>query len=82
VAFARGESSPGPVRFRHETHMREGTACQACHPKPYRMKATGGRPGGAMHEPASCGACHDGRKAFGVEDAESCALCHAQGAQP
>lgn len=78
VPFTRGEASPGTVRFRHEPHLRDGTACRACHPKPYRMAATGGVAGGAMHEAASCGGCHDGRRAFGVEDPERCARCHAE----
>lgn len=74
VRFTRGESSPGPVRFRHETHAEGG--CKSCHPKPYAMRSTGGAPGGAMHASASCGGCHDGRRAFGVEDADACGRCH------
>jgi c(7)-type cytochrome triheme protein len=74
IAFRRGESSPGAVRFRHETHP--GAGCSTCHPKPFAMRSTGGRPGAAMHEAAACGGCHDGQRAFGAEDAEACARCH------
>jgi c(7)-type cytochrome triheme protein len=77
IRFARGESSPGTVRFRHETHGAD--RCASCHPKLFAMKSTGGRPGGAMHEAGSCGACHDGRRAFGVENADACARCHKEG---
>ena len=75
VSFTRGAASPGPVRFGHETHL-QGGGCTSCHPKPYAMKSTGGTPGGAMHDSASCGGCHDGRRAFGVDDAEACVRCH------
>jgi c(7)-type cytochrome triheme protein len=78
IRFTRGEASPGPVSFRHDRHPMEG-GCVSCHPKPFAMKASGGRPGGAMHEAAACGGCHDGRRAFGVEDASACARCHAGG---
>jgi c(7)-type cytochrome triheme protein len=81
VAYARGEASPGRVTFRHETHVAK-SACAACHPKPFAMKAAGTRPGGGMHEAASCGACHDGAKSFGVEDADACARCHVAEGSP
>ena len=77
IVYERGDASPGRVTFRHQTHLRGG--CATCHPKPVAMKSAGARPGGGMHEAASCGACHDGARAFGVEDAESCARCHLEG---
>jgi c(7)-type cytochrome triheme protein len=77
VTFHRGESSPGLVTFRHETHAKAAAECATCHPKLFAMKASGGRPGGAMHESGACGGCHDGTHAFGVEDAEACQHCHA-----
>jgi c(7)-type cytochrome triheme protein len=76
VTFHRGESSPGLVTFRHATHGKDG--CASCHPKLFAMKASGGRPGGAMHEAGACGGCHDGSPAFGVEDAEACQRCHVE----
>lgn len=83
LGFKRGESSPGPVTFRHETHARADGGCRPCHPGLFRMKATGGRPGGAMHESASCGSCHDGTGAFAATDADACERCHrAGGARP
>lgn len=77
IRYAHSDASPGPVTFRHESHASGG--CASCHPKLFAMKRAGARPAGAMHELAACGACHDGAKAFGVEDAEKCSRCHAQG---
>ena len=77
IVYTRGDASPGRVTFRHETHAKGG--CASCHPKPFAMKSAGAKPGGAMHEAGSCGRCHDGAKAFGVEDAASCARCHVEG---
>ncbi len=82
-AYAPGELSPGPVSFKHETHMRGGAVCATCHGKLFAMKFSPPKPGGAMHEPSSCGACHDGTKVFGTEDPATCARCHSSaGAQP
>lgn len=78
VTFHRGESSPGNVRFEHASHLKGGARCATCHPKPFRMSSTGGRPGGAMHAASACGGCHDGVHAFGVEDAEACGRCHRE----
>ena len=68
----------GDVVFSHELHV-AGLAqtCQACHPKLYTtskqhkpviMKA--------MQTGASCGACHNGAKAFSVKG--NCAKCHTK----
>jgi hypothetical protein len=35
-----------------------------------------------LHDISACGMCHDGAKAFAIEDAESCARCHVQGSAP
>jgi len=81
--YPRGGDSPGTVTFRHETHLRGTGGCKACHPRPFPMASAPPRPNGGMHEPASCGACHDGTKAFAAEDPASCARCHVEtGARP
>jgi c(7)-type cytochrome triheme protein len=75
--YTRGPESPGLVTFRHATHLEKRT-CAACHPRPFSMSPPAPRPGGgAMHAAAACGACHDGRKAFGCGDMETCRRCHA-----
>lgn len=78
-AYPRGEDSPGRVTFRHESHMKGGAGCAACHPKPYGMKFKTPAPGGSMHEPSSCGACHDGKKTFACDDVDACERCHKPG---
>jgi c(7)-type cytochrome triheme protein len=81
--YPRGGDSPGVVTFRHETHLRAAGNCRACHSRLFRMASSPPIPGGGMHEPAACGACHDGTKAFAAADAASCARCHADtGANP
>lgn len=78
VALRKGAASPAAVTFRHAAHARVG--CDRCHPGPFAMKA-GGTPldKAAMLQGKSCGACHDGKQAFGMADAAQCARCHAAG---
>ncbi len=68
-----------PAQFRHASHVGKGRfTCQACHPKLFVTRA--------KHVPAtmahmetrrsSCGACHDGKKAFSVAD--QCDKCHVE----
>jgi c(7)-type cytochrome triheme protein len=76
IAIPRGDASPGQVTFRHDTHMGGSRTCATCHPKPFPM-AVKSRGAGAMHESDACGACHDGKQSFAVENAEACARCHA-----
>ncbi len=62
----------GPVVFSHTVHLRT-MQCGACHSKLYR---TGQNPKVSMAEMEkgkSCGACHNGKKAFAVAD---CGKCH------
>jgi c(7)-type cytochrome triheme protein len=66
-----------PARFSHDIHVAKADlTCQACHPKlwttrqkhrPVTMALMGTRR-------TSCGACHDGKRAFSV--AEDCDKCH------
>lgn len=74
--YPRGGDSPGVVTFRHETHAKD--KCASCHPKLFPMKVTPARPDGGMHDPTSCGACHDGRKSFDVENPDLCEKCHVE----
>lgn len=77
IVYGRSAGSPGKVTFRHASHLR-GTSCSTCHPAPFRMKALAAA-AAAMHESGACGKCHDGKRAFGAEDPETCARCHAEG---
>jgi c(7)-type cytochrome triheme protein len=75
--YPAGESSPGRVTFKHETHLRGGASCATCHPAIFGMKFTAPKPEAAMHAVSSCGSCHDGKRAFGTEDPATCARCHS-----
>ncbi len=61
------------AHFSHKAHLAK-YRCEACHPKLYPLKL--GKPVGmaAMEKGKSCGACHDGAKAFPVT--ASCGYCH------
>lgn len=66
----------GDVVFSHQTHV-EGMqlACTACHDKLYlntqKHAAVSMK---QMRKGKSCGACHNGKKAFSVKS--DCAKCH------
>jgi c(7)-type cytochrome triheme protein len=76
ITFA-AEGSPGPVTFAHASHLARGAKCTDCHPGLFKM-----RKGGvtltmdAMAAGKVCGACHNGKKAFGAMDGDKCATCH------
>ncbi len=77
IPFPAGPGSPGPVTFRHATHLARGATCAGCHPALFKRQK-----GGvtlrmdAMAEGQACGACHDGRRAFAVMDGNKCLTCH------
>ncbi len=60
------------VAFTHQAHAAR-SSCAACHPSTFT--AGKNRPVGmtAMEQGKSCGACHDGSKAFALAE---CARCH------
>ena len=78
VKLARSEGSPGAVTFRHSSHGGATAKCTRCHPSLFPMKASG-KPLDyqTMLQGATCGKCHDGKEAFGVDDSERCERCHA-----
>jgi len=66
----------GDVLFSHDAHVAGmGLACTDCHDKPYlskgQHKAVTMK---QMRSGKSCGACHNGKKAFSVKG--DCAKCH------
>ncbi len=77
--YPRGEESPGPVTFRHETHVDPANPdCTTCHPTMWKItepNATAdGRP--ATHarfdQGELCGGCHDGERGFKMRACDSC----------
>lgn len=79
IHFPASAVSPGGVTFDHATHAKG--ECAQCHPRLFPMQASTSEAPAGMHEPSTCGACHDGKHAFGVEDERSCARCHKGGAK-
>lgn len=70
------KNSGGDTVFSHEVHVEgAGMKCQDCHAKLYtntkQHKAVTMK---AMEQGKSCGACHNGKKAFSVK--ENCENCH------
>lgn len=76
----QGEGSPGKVTFGHTTHVNQKRPdCTACHPALFKILEEGSPAEGgplrhsSMEAGRQCGACHNGKAAFGLDD---CALCH------
>ena len=80
-ALPQGDGSPGVVTFRHETHVDAGRPdCTTCHPTIFpivRRTASSAAPAAIRHadmeKGKSCGSCHDGKGAHGLDD---CGTCH------
>jgi len=62
----------GPVIFGHKKHL-GAYQCAACHPKVFDMAVKKPVTMAQMEKGKSCGACHNGKAAFGVSE---CAKCH------
>lgn len=74
VEFAGG--SQGKVVFDGKAHADKGGKCADCHPKVFTMKKGTAKITKADHVAGKlCGTCHDGKKAFGQDEA-NCAKCH------
>ncbi|HET7292694.1 MAG TPA: c(7)-type cytochrome triheme domain-containing protein [Vicinamibacteria bacterium] len=81
VVYDKATDAPGPVRFDHRTHAeRVANKCVSCHPQTFSILRPTRRASHAeMEASRSCGVCHDGKVAFGVQDAERCETCHDTG---
>jgi c(7)-type cytochrome triheme protein len=68
----------GDVVFSHDAHVKTaGLKCQDCHAKAlHNTRQHKAVTMEAMEQGKSCGACHDGQKAFSVK--ENCERCHKQ----
>ncbi len=72
--------SPGKVTFLHASHMGDRPDCTRCHPKLFsiarqRASKTAAQKitHASMEKGRQCGACHNGKTAFGFDD---CTACH------
>ncbi len=79
IVYRRAVGPDRAVVFRHTSHVAlEHDRCTGCHPGLFPILHRGPEPSPrAMNAGGSCGACHDGRKAFAVRDTASCAACHS-----
>jgi c(7)-type cytochrome triheme protein len=67
----------GKVVFDGKTHADKGAKCNDCHPSLFQMKKGAQKITMAdINAGKSCGACHNGTKAFKAGDAANCAKCH------
>ncbi len=76
--FERTVGADSAVVFRHGPHVAlAANRCTACHPRYFRILVpTRALRHREMNAGRACGACHDGRQAFGVRDPGACASCH------
>jgi c(7)-type cytochrome triheme protein len=80
LPMAKAADSPGQVTFNHITHVDAAKPdCTTCHPRDFGILGSkGGTKVPVLHEHfqagRQCGRCHDGKKAFAVDD--DCASCH------
>ncbi|MCS6805429.1 MAG: Ni/Fe-hydrogenase cytochrome b subunit [Acidobacteriota bacterium] len=74
--FPQHEDSPGPVTFSHTTHVDPTQpSCTVCHARTFRIIETHQAPLSVnMHDRQACGLCHDGERAFSIND--GCTTCH------
>jgi c(7)-type cytochrome triheme protein len=79
IVYPHGSHPDSSVVFSHRTHVEIAqNRCTGCHPAAFRMLTRGPVPRhGDMNAGGSCGACHDGKQAFGVREATACASCHS-----
>lgn len=77
------ENSPGVVTFNHDTHIdAKQPDCTTCHPSMFRIVPKGSPVARTVvtHERMDkgelCGSCHDGEKAFAMDD--DCTYCHRE----
>ena len=63
----------GPTPFSHKKHLAMYSDCAACHPKLFIAGPNKPATMADMEKGKSCGACHNGKTAFGVDE---CAKCH------
>ena len=78
IKMTRSGDSPGQVTFNHETHVDStAPACTTCHPGQFRILKASPRRAPVTHTEMDkgryCGSCHNGKKAFALED---CTACH------
>jgi c(7)-type cytochrome triheme protein len=79
LPLERSADSPGQVSFNHVTHVDDAKPdCTVCHSKLFSILKERGAARtpithAVMDKGGKCGFCHDGKKAFSLEE---CTNCH------
>ena len=80
LTLHQSADSPGKVTFLHVSHMGDRPDCTRCHPKLFSIVRQGASSAASnrithanMEKGRQCGACHNGKTAFGFDD---CTACH------
>ena len=62
----------GPTRFSHKKHLAAEPDCAACHPALFAAGHNKPATMAEMKQGKSCGACHNGKMAFSIDNCTSC----------
>lgn len=65
-----------PVVFSHDTHLLKNKDCRVCHSAIFNLAKKRTYSMQEMEKGLSCGACHNGKKAFSVAPEKNCTKCH------
>ena len=65
--------STGPTGFSHKRHLAASPDCTKCHPSTFAAGPNKHFTMADLEKGKSCGACHNGKQAFGVD---TCVTCH------
>ncbi len=78
LVFTPKDPGVRPVLFSHERHVTaHDIKCTGCHYRIFQMaKGSYKMNMEKITKGEFCGMCHDGRKAFGVQDKNNCKRCH------
>lgn len=66
-------AATGPTAFSHTSHLAASPDCRVCHPSVFAAGPNKRIKMADMEKGKSCGACHNGTKAFGLA---ACITCH------
>jgi c(7)-type cytochrome triheme protein len=68
-----GVKETGPTPFSHTSHLKKFHDCSPCHTKLFKAGKNKTASMADMQKGKSCGACHNGKQAFGIN---LCSKCH------
>jgi c(7)-type cytochrome triheme protein len=72
-----GGGGQGTVKFKGSEHAEKGYKCDACHPSLFQNKYGSAKMTmTALNNGQFCGACHNGKTAFGTNEPRKCHKCH------